>query len=123
MTAWDDIKVIGNIGSFSYINTETTFIYTNKVNKMLDITNYVDEVIEWFNDNPKEVQDDFLNSQKEDLCFLYHHNLGGIIRDHFKLWENKWQEDIIDGIDNSPYHPDAISMRIIEAVYDKLKKS
>lgn len=51
----------------------------------------------------------------------YHHSLGRAIRNAFGLWQRPWKEKLDkDGVDVSPDHPDAVSMKIIEAVHAKL---
>lgn len=59
---------------------------------------------------------------KDDLILL-HHTLGRHIRNQFGLWELKWTPVIVDGIDVSEDHPDAISMKIIERTWEILKES
>ena len=47
--------------------------------------------------------------------------MGMYIRNAFKLWEYKWEpEPDENGVDCSPDHPDAISMRIIEDVWQRI---
>lgn len=72
------------------------------------------------------------NRDKNDLIDL-HHGLGTWIRNAFDLWHGnpiteKWRKDpssrIMDpntGADASPDHPDAVSMRIIEKLWDRLQ--
>lgn len=52
----------------------------------------------------------------------YHHNLGTWIRNTYNLWEIKWEPVIIDGADHSPFHPDQLSMTIIEEVWKRGQK-
>ena len=48
----------------------------------------------------------------------YHHSLGRYIRNQYKLWENKWEPELDhEGVDMSPYHPDAISNEIIRLIW------
>ena len=49
----------------------------------------------------------------------YHHNLGMWIRNHYKLWTIPWTPELRDGVDYSPYHPDQVSMTIIEDVWKR----
>lgn len=63
--------------------------------------------------------------KKQDVYEL-HHNLGRWIRNLYDLWltsplTENWRtnpdtRDLRDGLDYSPYHPDAISTRIIERI-------
>lgn len=82
----------------------------------------VDEVLKWFDEAPVAAQIMFKNSSLKDL-HDYHHSLGQDIRNTFKLWENQWTPELIDGVDYSPDHPDAISMRIIQTVWNKIKNA
>lgn len=66
-------------------------------------------------------EDNYINfmDRPREMLHVLHHTLGRDIRNEFGLWEEKWEPYLIDGIDRSPNHPDAISMRIMEAVWDK----
>lgn len=57
---------------------------------------------------------------KGDLISL-HSTLGRAIRNRFSLWSISWKPEFVDGVDHSPQHPDAVSMRVIEQVYYMLK--
>ena len=64
--------------------------------------------------------------KKQDLI-KFHHNVGTFIRNSYGLWHknnpiNKGPSVIKHGIDCSPNHPDAISMRIIEGIHLILTK-
>lgn len=82
----------------------------------------IEEIYSWLEGEPDYVRDAFVSSSKSELI-QYHSTLGRSIRNRFKLWETKWEPIVeqIDGIevDASPYHPDQVSMRIIEAVWEK----
>jgi hypothetical protein len=78
----------------------------------------VNTVFSWLEKAPKEEQLLFKNTPKDKLI-RYHHSLGMNIRNHLNLWANEWVPDIKNGVDYSPEHPDAISQRIIEAVWEK----
>lgn len=86
---------------------------------MTTVNEIVEEVVNWFNENPEDAQQEFLNCPRSELA-IYHHSLGRSIRNEFKLWEIKWEPELVDGVDHSPYHPDSVSMTIIEDVWDKL---
>ncbi len=77
------------------------------------------EVLEWFYEAESEDQLEFKNCPFDNLI-RYHHTLGREIRNHFELWKYSWVQQIEDGIDMSPDHPDFISQRIIEDVWKKL---
>lgn len=83
----------------------------------------VDEMVRivegWFHLGNTDDQRAFLCTPREKLT-SYHNNIGRTIRNEFKLWETEWKPDIVGGIDCSPHHPDQVSMRVIEGVWDKL---
>lgn len=100
----------------------------------------VQEIYDLLKKSPKYEQDLFGMSTKEGLV-VYHHSIGQYIRNHFKLWEKEWEPEIrnkngetivvkgkafrINGdmeCDCSPNHPDAISSRIIEAVWERFQE-
>lgn len=87
---------------------------------MIDTKQIMYEVIDAFHVAPQEAKDEFLNCPKGKLI-QYHHTLGRVIRNEFKLWEHKWIPELIDGFDHSKEHPDQISMTIIEMVWEELQ--
>lgn len=72
-------------------------------------------------DTLKEIKKEFVNTPKNKLV-KFHSTLGRTIRNEFKLWETEWKPEIRDGVDYSPDHPDQLSMRVMEEVWEKLKK-
>lgn len=76
-------------------------------------------VCNWFERESDKAKSEFLNTPKEDLI-KYHYRLGREIRLEFKLWETHWKSDIRDGVDYSPDHPDQVSMRVIEEVWERM---
>jgi hypothetical protein len=80
----------------------------------------VKTVLGWSDETSEEMRNQFKFSRKEELI-VYHSSLGRAIRNEFGLWENPWTPELVDGIDESPLHPDAISMRVIEAVWIKMQ--
>lgn len=61
----------------------------------------------------------FKDSKRDDMIQL-HHSFGRYIRNKYDLWSRTWVPDLIDGVDYSKEHPDAISMDIIESIWDKI---
>lgn len=86
------------------------------------IQDIVDEVYGWLEGESDKIMDEFIDTKKSDLI-QYHTGLGRSIRNTFKLWERKWEPEIIDGADHSPNHPDQLSMRIIEQVWERARKA
>lgn len=72
----------------------------------------------WLSNASEEDQKIFTEKSKDDLI-VYHHGLGRQIRNEFKLWEREWEPKLINNVDHSEDHPDAVSMRIIEEVWQK----
>lgn len=81
----------------------------------------VETVIGWFHDAAPKDKKLFLDTAKENL-FHFHDTLGRNIRNHFGLWKIEWVPELKNNVDYSPFHPDAISMSIIEDVWTKLKE-
>ncbi len=68
-----------------------------------------------------------LLSMKKDDLIMFHHSTGRAIRNDFGLWDKEnpitaqWKEELDErGVDMSPFHPDATSMRVIETVWEKV---
>lgn len=68
---------------------------------------------------PIEDQEWFKSLTLEQLCST-HLSLGTQIRNEFRLWEYSWDKKIVNGIDTSPEHPDAVSQRVIKEVWIKV---
>lgn len=79
----------------------------------------VEDMYKVFLNEPKIIKDEFKNTPREQLV-SYHSSLGRKIRNRYKLWQNSWETELINGVDHSPNHPDQISMRIIEKIWDKM---
>lgn len=76
---------------------------------------------------PEDIQA-ILDLGDKDQLHSLHHGYGMWIRNTYNLWHEKnphtmldYQPELRDGADYSPRHPDAVSMRIIEQLYAKLK--
>lgn len=87
---------------------------------MADFEDIVSQVTEWFHTSNKRLKKEFLSCKEKDLI-SYHTSLGRSIRNEFKLWENTWTPEIINGVDHSENHPDAISMNVIKEVWKRLQ--
>jgi hypothetical protein len=88
---------------------------------------YADQIIDSIDASSMQC----LQSMTKDQLALLHHTWGMSIRNEFGLWEpdhpltKHWHEcpddhDIRNGIDFSEDHPDAVSMRIMLAVWKKV---
>lgn len=74
-------------------------------------------VANWLHEAPTQHRREFISMEKDRLI-LYHHTLGRDIRNEFGLWQYKWTPQLENGVDVSPDHPDSVSMRIIERVWE-----
>ena len=88
---------------------------------MIPIDEQVKEVLSWFEKADEHDQDEFRNTPADGLV-IYHNSLGKDIRNHFGLWDTKWEPEIINGVDMSQDHPDEISMKVIKAVWEKVNE-
>ena len=77
----------------------------------------VEEVTGWLRSAPAAIRKDFVGAKRKDLP-AYHHTLGQKIRNHFGLWQHEWTPHLIDAVDHATEHPDNISGRVIEAVWE-----
>lgn len=67
-----------------------------------------------------ELKNFFLTGLRDDETLSrYHMNLGRYIRNKYSLWNIPWTPEIRDGVDYSPFHPDAVSNTIIAEVWKK----
>jgi len=65
----------------------------------------------------------FLTEWNGNRLDSMHHGLGTYIRNQYKLWEIPWEPEMKEYMgcmcDCSPYHPDNMSMTIIEEVWKR----
>jgi hypothetical protein len=73
-----------------------------------------------FNQSSISEQFEFKTATEADLI-EWHSSLGRDIRNNYGLWENDWEPELVDGVDYSPNHPDAISMSIINEVWRRVQ--
>lgn len=83
---------------------------------MVDIELIVQDLIDF---TGKDILEGIKVMKKADLIGL-HHSLGRYIRNSYRLWELKWEPHLVEGVDHSDEHPDAISMKIIYRLHEKL---
>jgi len=76
----------------------------------------------WLQKQPEHDKNEFINTPKDNLA-RYDSTLGRYIRNEFKLWDTEWVPVLEDGVDCSEDHPDQISMRVVQAVWDRLQSS
>lgn len=78
-----------------------------------------DIVYAWIVELPPDAVDVFRKCDRKNLT-RYHMTIGRRIRDDFKLWSYQWTPELIDGVDYSAFHPENISLSIIESVWDRI---
>jgi hypothetical protein len=86
----------------------------------VNLSEIAEQVVYWFSAADGEMQLEFQATRFEDL-HRFHHTLGQNIRNEFRLWEQPWEPDLVGGVDMSPDHPDALSMRIIQEVWRRVQ--
>lgn len=59
----------------------------------------------------------------KDKLIRYHDTIGRAIRNLFNLWDTTWTPVISNGCDVSENHPDRLSMRVIEAVWQQIRNA
>jgi hypothetical protein len=87
-----------------------------KTPKVVDKTNFTHDQIlqDLIND---EHSHRIIENLRKDLIGL-HHSLGRHIRNEYGLWKHTWEPELRNGVDYSPNHPDSISQRLIEQLFD-----
>lgn len=94
-------------------------LFAKKVVKPLSEYNH-DEMVEYVITHLSVKDKIWLQRSPRNRLIQFHHNIGRWIRNTFELWSRPFTPEIVDGVDISKDHPDAISMRVIEDVYNKL---
>ena len=65
---------------------------------------------------------EFFGFENKERLIQYHHSFGRYIRNEYGLWNSTWTPEIDEeGVDCSPNHPDAISMDIIEQIWERYR--
>jgi len=66
----------------------------------------------------QEIYDNFSEEDKvwfqSEKPIAMHSTLGMHLRNHCNMWDYVWVPELIDGVDHSPNHPDAISQKAIK---------
>ena len=94
---------------------------------LYSISAYVDQIV----DQLDEWSQQTLRKIKADQLHALHSSWGRAIRNEFKLWQpdhpltKNWHDhpenrNMLNGVDCSADHPDAISTRIMEGVWKKV---
>lgn len=84
------------------------------------LQSYIDKIADSMINELTDMDINYLKNYDPNSLIDLHNTLGMHIRNKYKLWNNKWTPLMIEGIDNSPNHPDAISFSIIELMHKKL---
>ncbi len=82
---------------------------------------YMAKTVEkWFDNSSDRDKEEFITTEFDNLV-VFMSTLGAQIIKHFNLWRYPWIKDIKNGVDKSPYHPEAIALQVIETVWRKVK--
>ena len=114
--------IITNLGGLNqarelikeHFKPEKPYIRETSVAEMADV------VMSWLDKLPLDVAEEFRVVPYDDLI-QFKNLLGMNIRNEFRLWEKKWTPMLVNGVDFSPDHPDAISMEVIKEVWRRLQ--
>lgn len=82
------------------------------------INDIANEVQSWLYRADAITRREFIETDRNQL-HIYHHSLGRSIRNHFNLWQEQWVPKIVNGVDVSESHPETISMKVIEEVWQR----
>jgi len=90
----------------------------------MHITEKLSEIVELVHkeilEMSEEEQSYFFRMPYNNISFtVLHQGFGMHIRNKYNLWSFDWDPEIVDGIDYSPYHPDQVTITILEEVWKK----
>lgn len=84
----------------------------------MDVEQIAESVLSNMTEEDKNV---ILHYGEREQLHRLHQGLGRDIRNEYNLWERPFEPQINDeGVDVSPEHPDAVSMQVIETIYEQL---
>lgn len=130
-TKEERLELITNLeNEFEKQISEDKSLSTEEIKEMRDYVEYLKESETWPRTLAEAVEKIITTMPKEDAPVImktprkelskYHHSWGKRIRNAFGLWKgNPWLTKSVCG---EECHPDEVSMKIIEAVWDKLQK-
>lgn len=73
----------------------------------------------FFSEMSSTDKESVIDVPNRDFMSIFHDTVGMYIRNKYHLWERPhWVPEIVDGIDFSPQHPDAISGRVLELIWE-----
>ena len=93
----------------------------NDDNDMI-VERVVSDTLTWMNLEVDDADMRYIAATPEDKLISLHHSLGTEIRNRSKLWLREWTPQIVNGVDMSPNHPDAISMSAIKEIWKRLNQ-
>ena len=114
---WDD-GVLGKDEQFASRAPKSSENELDKIDTEQMIEKIVGELFEKCIETDDPEMDRFFRLTRDDLID-YHHTLGQDIRNEYQLWTIPWVPELVDGVDQSPYHPDAISMSIVIKLWER----
>ncbi len=85
-----------------------------------ELPSTIEEAVKYLLDRMPEADKLTLKNSAEDDLINYHLGLGADIRNRLGLWGNN--KKFLDSL-NGYYHPDDLSMKIIEAAWKELQRT
>lgn len=92
----------------------------------LTFNEIVDDIVSHLTDNERAILRETYRSELP----IFHHSTGRHIRNYYDLWKDgnplttlNYVPEIRNGVDWSERHPDAVSTKIIEAVWERVTNS
>lgn len=71
----------------------------------------------------KEIYNNFSDEDKEWFrTEEMHIALGRHLRNHAHLWEYPWEPELVNGVDYSKNHPDAVSNQVIRDFQESIRE-
>lgn len=87
----------------------------------------VDDLVRWAARHPKE-RSWLVELGMRNQLIETHHGFGRWVRNWYGLWREghpltmkDYKPEVVEGVDQSPRHPDAVSARLIQVLYERLQ--
>lgn len=73
-------------------------------------------VLEWFDRSSERDKQEFITTDFNNLV-VFMPSIGNNIINHFNLWSYPWMKEVVNGVDNSQYHPENLALAVIKNVW------
>ncbi len=85
----------------------------------------LDEIVQAVFEDLQPSDFDVLKQVQRDDMIQFHHSVGMFIRNQYLLWDENnpltmlnYEPQVVNGMDENPKHPDAVSQEILRRVWD-----